>query len=106
MGSMPSAVEDELIALYQALQQLLSESAWPKLGELDQRIAQHLKAHPKTSLSARGLLLRQHLHKLHNQARVACAEECERLRLLLQRHLQYSEAQNAYGRIDLYREEG
>ena len=103
---MPSAAEHELIALYQALKKLLSDKDWTQLAAVDQAIAQCLVRYPKASLSERGLLVREHLHHLHDQARVACAEECERLRLLLQRHMQYSEAQNAYGRIDSYREEG
>ena len=102
---MPSAAEQELQALCLALQDAIKETQWTELAQLDQAIRACLIRYPKASLNERGLLLRTHLKRLHDQARVLCAEECERLRLLLQRHLQYSEGQAAYGRIDSYREE-
>ncbi len=45
---------------------------------------------------------RQQLKQLHGQALKACADECERLRLLLVNHLEYAEGRAAYQRIDLY----
>lgn len=102
---MPSAAEQELTALCRALQEALKEIQWTELAQLDQAVRACLVRYPKASLNERGLLLRGHLKHLHDQARLLCAEECERLRLLLQRHLQYSEGHAAYGRIHAYQEE-
>lgn len=45
---------------------------------------------------------RAQLRTLHGKALEACAEECERLRLLLVNHLEYAEGRAAYQRIDMF----
>lgn len=102
---MPNAAEQQLFALCKALKEQLHDPQWLELARLDKAIQTCLLAYPKAQLTERGLLLHGHLKQLHDQARVACAQECERLRLLLLRHLEYSEAHSAYGRIDSFRED-
>ena len=101
---MPSAVEQRLGELCSLLEALLQTPDWNRLARLDQVIAQSLQQWPAAQMSEAETAQRVRLKRLHDQARVQCAEECERLRLLLVRHLEYSDARMAYGRVDMFKE--
>lgn len=96
----------ELRALQQLHEQLaaaLEQDDWSKVGEVDQVIRsclQLLAGLP--ALSDEVVAAKQQLQVLHEQARAACAEECERLHRLLLMHLEYSEGRSAYRHVDLY----
>lgn len=98
----------ELRALQQLHGQLaeaLEQGDWARIGEVDALIRtclQLLAGLP--SLGDETRAAKQRLQQLHGQARVACAEECERVRRLLLTHLEYAEGRSAYLRVDLYQE--
>ena len=99
----PSSELRALQALRQQLDEALQGEAWEQLAGIDQRIRTCLELlASRTPLSAEVEQAKQQLKALHDQARVALGEECERLRMLMLRHLQYSEGRNAYGRIDQF----
>ncbi|CAD5110218.1 hypothetical protein [Zestomonas carbonaria] len=89
-------------ALYRRLADVLEKRDWERLGEVDQAIRAHLQrlaglGEPDAEL----LGAKRRLQQLHGRARVACAEECERLRRLLLTHLEYAEGRSAYMQVDL-----
>lgn len=96
----------ELRALQQLHGQLaeaLEQGDWARIGEIDSVIRsclQLLAGLPRLSNEVREA--KRRLQQLHGQARIACAEECERLRRLLLTHLEYAEGRSAYMRVDLY----
>lgn len=96
----------ELRALQQLHDQLaeaLERGDWTRIGEVDTSIRtclQLLAGLPMLSDEVRAA--RRRLQRLHGQVRVACAEECERVRQLLLRHLEYAEGRSAYMRIDQF----
>lgn len=96
----------ELRALQQLHAQLaeaLEQGDWTRIGEIDSVIRsclQLLAGLP--SVSDEVLEAKEQLRKLHEQARIVCAEECERVRRLLLTHLEYAEGRSAYMRVDLY----
>ncbi|WP_061237108.1 hypothetical protein [Ectopseudomonas composti] len=96
----------ELRALQQLHGQLaeaLQQGDWARLGEIDSLIRTCLKLLAGLpSLSDEVREAREQLRQLHGQARIACAEECERVRRLLLTHLEYAEGRSAYMRVDLY----
>lgn len=104
MGLMPSVVEQRFAELCRLLEGLIASPDWNRLARLDLVIAQALQQWPSEQMSAAEQTQRQRLKSLHDQARVQCAEECERLRLLLLRHLEYADARSAYGRVDMFKE--
>ncbi|MBV2205173.1 MAG: hypothetical protein KUL87_07115 [Pseudomonas sp.] len=101
---MPLASDAQrLQQLHEQLQQALQRADWQAIAMVDGAIAQFLRAlaegeqPDQATLAARALL-----KQLHDQARVACAEECERLRQLLVNHLEYAEGLAAYQRVELF----
>ena len=96
----------ELRALQQLHAQLaavLEQGDWTRVGEVDALIRtclQLLAGLP--SLSDEVCEAKAQLQRLHGQARIACAEECERVRRLLLTHMEYAEGRSAYMRVDLY----
>nr|WP_155551412.1 hypothetical protein [Stutzerimonas degradans] len=89
--------------LHEQLQQALQRGDWQAIATVDAAIAQCLRAlveigQPDPATVAARAALKQ----LHDQARVACAEECERLRQLLVNHLEYAEGLAAYQRVELF----
>lgn len=96
----------ELRALQQLHAQLaeaLEQGDWTRIGEIDSVIRsclQLLVGLPSVSDEVQGA--KEQLRQLHEQARIACAEECERVRRLLLTHLEYAEGRSAYMRVDLY----
>jgi hypothetical protein len=101
---MPSAAEQRLGELHSLLERSLEAPDWPRIARVDQAIADCLQQFPLNELDAGAQAVRVRLKTLHDRARVQCAEDCERLRLVLLRHLEYAEARSAYGHVDLYQE--
>lgn len=101
---MPRVSDSErLTALHAQLKQALQGSDWHAVASVDGAIRQCLEA-----LAARAELdeptrAAKHLLKqLHDEGLQACADECERLRLLLLNHLEYAEGRAAYQRVDMF----
>lgn len=90
--------------LHRLLETSLEAPDWPRIARVDQAIGDCLQQFPEARLDASARAVRVQLKALHDQARLLCAEECERLRVLLLRHLEYAEARSAYGHVDLYQE--
>lgn len=89
--------------LHAQLAQALEQADWTRIGEIDAVIRaclQLLAGMPCLSDEVREA--KGQLQQLHGQARIACAEECERVRRLLLTHLEYAEGRSAYMRVDLY----
>lgn len=89
--------------LHAQLGQALEQGDWTRIGEIDSLIRsclQLLEGLPSLSDEVREA--REQLRQLHGQARIACAEECERVRRLLLTHLEYAEGRSAYMRVELY----
>ncbi|MCY1282743.1 hypothetical protein D9M68_119290 [compost metagenome] len=96
----PAVAESQ--ALYRRLAEVLERGDWERLGEVDQAIRAHLlRLAGLGELDADLLRAKRQLQQLHGRARVACAEECERLRRLLLTHLEYAEGRSAYMQVDL-----
>lgn len=100
----PASDRDRLVQLHEQLQQALQAGDWKAVAAVDVAIRECLE-----TLAGRGeldeptRLAKQHLKQLHREGLKACADECERLRLLLLNHLEYSEGRAAYQRVDMYR---
>ena len=89
--------------LHGQLAEALEQGDWARIGEIDALIRsclQLLAGLPTLSDEVREA--KRHLQQLHGQARIACAQECERVRWLLLTHLEYAEGRSAYMRVDLY----
>ena len=89
--------------LHGQLAEALEQGDWTRIGEIDAVIRtclQLLAGLPSLSVEVREAKAK--LQQLHGQARIACAEECERVRRLLLTHLEYAEGRSAYMRVDLY----
>lgn len=89
--------------LHGQLAEALEQGDWTRIGEIDALIRsclQLLAGLPTLSDEVREA--KRHLQQLHGQARIACAQECERVRRLLLTHLEYAEGRSAYMRVDLY----
>ena len=101
---MPRASELRALQhLHGQLAEALEQGDWTRIGEIDALIRsclQLLAGLP--TLSDEVLEAKKQLRQLHGQARIACAEECERVRRLLLTHLEYAEGRSAYMRVDLY----
>ena len=99
---MPHASDEQrLQALHERLTAALQSQDWRAVGETDQAIRQCLERLPRDAHES-VQAARQQLKRLHGHALKACAEECERLRMLLVNHLEYAEGRAAYQRIDMY----
>ena len=66
---------------------------WPRLMRRFVSVSKHWPV---------GLNWKSRLKQLHGEGLQACAEECERLRLLLLNHLEHAEGRAAYQRIDMF----
>lgn len=89
--------------LHQQLTQVLERKDWNALPKVDEAIRTCLQLLAQLpSLSDEVLAAKQRLKQLHFQARVDCSEECERLRVLLLKHLESSEGRNAYLQVEMY----
>ncbi|MCQ4269071.1 hypothetical protein NAV28_17755 [Pseudomonas stutzeri] len=101
---MPLASDAQrLQQLHEQLDQALQRGDWQAIATVDAAIAQCLRALAEIGQpDPATLAARAALKQLHDQARVACAEECERLRQLLVNHLEYAEGLAAYQRVELF----
>jgi hypothetical protein len=92
-----------LLVLHDQLAEAFAKAQWARIGEIDARIRTCLELLAGLpQLSAEVLAAKQRLKQLHGEVRVAGAEECERLRLALLRHLEYAEGRSAYMHIDQF----
>lgn len=101
---MPLASDAQrLQQLHAQLDQALQRGDWQAIATVDAAIAQCLRALAEIGKpDPATLAARAALKQLHDRARVACAEECERLRQLLVNHLEYAEGLAAYQRVELF----
>ncbi|MBF8160338.1 MULTISPECIES: hypothetical protein [Pseudomonadaceae] len=101
---MPRASELRALQhLHGQLAEALEQGDWTRIGEIDALIRsclQLLAGLPTLSDEVREA--KRRLQQLHGQARIACAQECERVRQLLLRHLEYAEGRSAYLRVDQF----
>ena len=99
----PEADRRLLLDLYGQLAAALERQDWEGMAGIDLAIRDCLQAlagRPPGSAEVRRA--RDQLQQLHGQARVACADECERLRRVLLTHLEYAEGRSAYTRVDMF----
>ncbi|GAB6390373.1 hypothetical protein [Stutzerimonas marianensis] len=101
---MPRVSDSErLMALHGQLQQALQANDWAAVASVDGAIRQCLEAlAERLQLDEPALAAKHRLKQLHGAGLQACADECERLRLLLLNHLEYAEGRAAYQRIDMF----
>lgn len=97
----PASEAAALDALHAALAAALAARDWQAVHDTDQAIREALQGLPAAPDAATGQA-RARLKALHDEARQACAAECERLRQLLLDHLDNAEGRAAYGRIELF----
>ncbi len=103
--STPLAKSDRsrLLDLHARLHQALHREDWKAVADVDAAIRQCLESLPgDDQLDAATLAAKRQLKQLHGEGLQACANECERLRLLLLKHLEYAEGSAAYQRIDMF----
>ncbi len=92
-----------LMELHDQLQQALQASDWNAVAVVDASLRQCLEAlADRAELDPPTIAAKQQLKRLHGEGLKACADECERLRLLLLNHLEYAEGRAAYQRIDMF----
>ena len=101
---MPPVSDSEcLMALHGQLQQALQANDWTAVATADAAIRECLEALAgRLEQDEPTRLAKSRLKQLHGQGLQACADECERLRLLLLNHLEYAEGRAAYQRIDMF----
>ena len=99
----PVSDRERLLELHAQLQQALQNNDWTAVATVDAAVRQCLEAlAQRGELDESTLAAKQLLKQLHGQGLQACADECERLRLLLLNHLEYAEGRAAYQRIDMF----
>lgn len=99
----PVSDSGRLMALHRQLQQALDANDWAAVATVDVQIRQCLETlSEQLQLDEPTRLAKARLKQLHAKGLNACADECERLRLLLLNHLEYAEGRAAYQRVDLY----
>ena len=101
---MPRVSDSErLMALHAQLKQALQNNDWNAVATADGAIRQCLEAlAARIELDEPTRSAKLQLKQLHGEGLQACADECERLRLLLLDHLEYAEGRAAYQRIDMF----
>lgn len=94
----PVSPESQRIArVYGQLRQALEAADWEAVAEADLAVRELLQSLPdEAELELASGQLRQRLQRLHAHGVKACAAECERLRQVLQRHIEYGEGRSAY----------
>lgn len=100
---LPVSDSARLVELHVQLQQALEANNWGAVATVDIQIRQCLEAlaaQPQLDEPTRAAKAR--LKQLHSEGLNACADECERLRLLLLNHLEYAEGRAAYQRVDMF----
>ncbi|QGZ29336.1 hypothetical protein [Stutzerimonas stutzeri] len=91
-----------LTELHAQLRQALQANDWNAVARVDQAVRECLEALAGRTLDEPARAAKSRLKKLHGEGVQACADECERLRLLLLNHLEYAEGRAAYQRIDMF----
>lgn len=101
---MPRVSDSErLMALHAQLKLALDGGDWHAVAAADGAIRQCLETLAgRVELDEPTREAKHLLKQLHDEGVQACAEECERLRLLLVNHLEYAEGRAAYQRIDMF----
>jgi len=98
----PVSDSERLMALHAQLQQALQAGDGPAVATVDAAIRGCLETLAgRLTLDEPTRAAKNRLKTLHGEGLQACADECERLRLLLVNHLEYAEGRAAYQRIDL-----
>jgi len=99
----PVSNSARLLELHAQLQQALQADDWKAVAAVDVLVRDCLEALARQGeLDEPTLAAKQLLKRLHGQGLQACADECERLRLVLLNHLEYAEGRAAYQRIDMF----
>lgn len=99
----PVSDRERLLELHAQLKQALQNNDWKAVASVDTSVRQCLEAlAQRGELDESTLAAKQLLKQLHGEGLQACADECERLRLLLLNHLEYAEGRAAYQRIDMF----
>lgn len=99
----PVSNSERLLELHAQLQQALQADDWSGVATVDTAVRQCLEAlAQQAELDESTLAAKQLLKQLHGEGLQACADECERLRLLLLNHLEYAEGRAAYQRVDMF----
>lgn len=99
----PVSDSECLMELHAQLQQALQDGDWSAVAMVDAAVRQCLEALPgQLELDEPTRNAKSRLKQLHGEGLQVCADECERLRLLLLNHLEYAEGRAAYQRIDMF----
>lgn len=99
----PVSDSERLTALHEQLRHALQIKDWHAVEKVDGDIRRCLEALPAHhALDEPALAAKLQLKQLHGEGLQACADECERLRLLLLNHLEYAEGRAAYQRVDMF----
>lgn len=94
---------ERLLELHAQLQQALQAGDWNAVAAVDASVRECLEALAlRGELDESTLAAKQSLKAIHGKGLQACADECERLRLLLLNHLEHAEGRAAYQRIDMF----
>lgn len=102
---MPNAAELHcLLSLQERLTRALQNKDWAAFGAIDSAIREALQQLGGVPPSAELREAKQRLQRLHGEALLGCANECERLRKLLLAHLQYAEGSSAYRQVNDWQE--
>ncbi|AFN76274.1 hypothetical protein ACYCFL_13260 [Stutzerimonas nitrititolerans] len=103
----PVSDRERLLELHAQLQQALQAGDWSTVAAVDVAVRQCLEVLAgRSELDKPTLAAKRLLKQLHGEGLQACADECERLRLLLLNHLEYAEGRAAYQRIDMFQAGG
>ena len=90
-----------LSQLQTLLAQALVKQDWMRMGELNTQITESLqRLQDSGTLTAEALSKLTPLKQLHAQVLNSCANECERLKAILERHTELGEGRQAYSLLD------
>ncbi|CAG8871069.1 hypothetical protein PS627_04265 [Pseudomonas fluorescens] len=93
----PEVDRRRLSRLEVLLAEALIAQDWTRIGELDTLIGQCMRRlHSSGALTEQVLAELAPLKRLHGRALGACADECHRLKTILDRHTSFGEGRQAY----------
>lgn len=99
----PVSDSERLMTLHGELQAALQRNDWTAVAAVDSAIRQCLETLAgRLELDEPTHAAKSRLKQLHGEGLQACADECERLRLLLLNHIEHAEGRAAYQRIDMF----
>jgi hypothetical protein len=87
-------------SLQQSLDEALVAKDWPRIEKIDlsiRELLEHLRANALLTLFKPEI---EALMLSHRQAEQRCAEECKRLRDILDQHTTHGDGRNAYMQLD------